>query len=452
MQPGWLTNGARAVCLALFVGPCPFNCLGGTLSPDQEKQEDATRELSSWSLYEGDHYAKPESPRQFLNRLGPRLEHEAASDALVDRMKRATIPALNFNDSAAGETFGQINRLIQTHNAQHPASWIPPVADRSIPPDMDKPSPSPTDFSSLNSQKITLKLPEGSLWDAISYIAGLTGLQIIPESNAIWLVSPASGGYVLTSRSYIIPHGIFSNSKEAEAVLEELGLAPGQCMTTWHFDQKSRLFQLKTGPIDRFEIWYAHELLKNGYTHPPLRPEGAVSSYYPVGAAQTNHLDPLVREATAVMDLPLVRASPTWRQEKEGRLRKLILSLCHVDQWINAHPKIPDAAMAPPAAPEGLPEGSDPSLVKDPVKRNAYADALAKATSNGYAIDDRITAQFLYANELNYTFLFVEEFFDPSETATVKTVIDDNTRGQNLRVKAKTDFDSIVKQVGRIAQ
>jgi len=457
MRQGSLTNKATTACLALslIAAPCAFICFGSPASSDQHTERDATNEGWSWFLYIGGDYdgpkSQPESPRQLLKRLGPRLDHGAAMDALVSRMKSMTIPPLNFKDAPAGAVFDQINRLIQTHNEQGKAFWIPTLALRKVPRDfdMDKPESSPTDFTPLSPTHISLTLPEGSLWDAITYVSQLANLWIVPESNAVWLVFPSvGGGQILLGRRYLVPKSIILNSMQAEAILRQLGLLGSYTLNTWAFDSESGVFTVTMGyDLDTFELWYARELLKHGYSIPPWQPEGAVSPLYRVPARQTDHLDPLTREATAVMDLACAPNSPGWRREKGERLRQLVRSLCHIDTWIQAHPKLPYAAMAPPSAPEGLPQGSDPSAVKDPVKRKAFADADAKAVVAGYAIEDREDSEFLYENEWNYTLLFVGQFFNASEKDEVKAIIYDNTKNQSLRAKVRIDFDTVVKQV-----
>jgi len=227
---------------------------------------------------------QPETPTQLLQRLKPRLEHDAAVEQMESEIKKVTIPAIDFHETPFHLAVDQINDLIRLHNAQPNRFQIPRVKLEPClfghPPEAEGPHPVIPGLDSadataahsvpISEARITLKLPNGLLMQVMNYISSLVGTHIEIEPDAIWITPLTCGGQMLITRSYIVPEVIFSNRKQVEDYLQYFGLA-GPTLPherTWSFAQNFHVLMLRNGKglIDAFEIWYAHELLKHGYT------------------------------------------------------------------------------------------------------------------------------------------------------------------------------------------
>ncbi len=188
-------------------------------------------------------------------------------------MQAAKLPPLNLRDVPLEVLVNRLNALIQEQNHTSPKTALPRLILALPSRDADLGAANVSSRIRVRHDLITLRLDSEPVAKVLWYTAALTNLVVVPEPSSIELIPSSTSLQELTTRHYLVPTSVFAGGDAVKSALRKWGVlndtaAPGEMVD---FDPKSRVLTLKLGgdQIDAFELLYAHELLKHGFSAPP---------------------------------------------------------------------------------------------------------------------------------------------------------------------------------------
>lgn len=212
---------------------------------------------------------KPESTGEFLKRMQPVLERDAAVEKIKPELPKITVP-FNFTETPLSAVLEKMNESIRAHNAHPDTLRVPliridPAYLRGT-PEYEKLKPAPN-FGVDGKMPMTLDLGNISLEKGLESVGNLSGTVPRIEPDCIWLVANAPKETILARQSYYIPASICATKEEAGKWLNKGLAASNAGGASWDFDAKSHVLVLRQSNIyiREFEKRYAMELLRHGF-------------------------------------------------------------------------------------------------------------------------------------------------------------------------------------------
>jgi hypothetical protein len=216
---------------------------------------------------------KPESTGDFLKRMKPVLDKEAAVEKINAEIPKITVQ-IKFLETPLSAALGVMNESIRAHNAQPGALRVPliqilPRYLRGTPEyeKLRRDHPGGPDPAVDDKMPMTLDFGNIKLDEAITYVSRLSVTTIDIEPDGIWLSPDIPDEPLMEKRDYLIPPSICSTREEVEKWINKGLTAYNVKDASWDFDKKSHLLALQQSEIyiREFEKWYARELLRHGF-------------------------------------------------------------------------------------------------------------------------------------------------------------------------------------------